>query len=162
MVMDIFIVLLLLAAGCILVLAELFLLPGVTFAGILGIGSLGFAVYEAYTLLGMLAGHITLFATLLVLVLGVYWFLKSRTLDKMALKTNINAKVDLLAKSDVKVGDVGMTVSRLAPMGKANINGRNMEAKSEAAFIDENREVVVTAIEGNRVIVRLSETTTTL
>jgi len=39
-------------------------------------------------------------------------------IGKMSLKTEIDGKNDPLKDVDVKIGDVGITSSRLAPMGK--------------------------------------------
>lgn len=146
--MDIAIILLLLIAGLGLIIVELFLIPGISIAGICGIISLGGSVYAAYTYLGALAGHITLFSALIIVTIGVYWFMKARTLDKMSLKTNINSKINLV-NDQVTIGTEGVTSSRLAPMGKVLINGVNYECKSMEGFIEEGSKVKVTNIDGN-------------
>ena len=48
-----------------------------------------------------------------------------------------------------------MTISRLAPSGKAIFNGETVEVASEHGLIDENREVVVVKVEGNKIFVKL-------
>ena len=48
--------------------------------------------------------------------------MRSKTLDKIALKKNITAKVDRSAEEKVKVGDIGVTTTRLALIGYAEIN----------------------------------------
>ncbi|MCC8142562.1 MAG: NfeD family protein [Tannerellaceae bacterium] len=50
-------------------------------------------------------------------------------------------------------GDEGITLSRLAPIGKATINGIVVEAKSEEGFIDEEVPLVVVHVDGYNVIV---------
>ncbi len=151
--MDILTVILLLAAGLGLILMELFLLPGLSFAGICGIAALVGADYLAYVNISSTAGHIVLFVSLGILALGVYLFIKARTLEKMALTTDIESKVDLISDK-IKLGDKGKTTSRLAPMGKVFINDITVEAKSTVGFIEENQEVEVIEINGNIVTVK--------
>ena len=45
--------------------------------------------------------------------------------------------------SSFKVGDRGVTRTRLALIGEALINGQIVEVKSEAGFINENEEIEV-------------------
>ena len=146
--MNIAIILLLLIAGLALIIVELFLIPGVSIAGICGLLSLGGAVYFAYSFLGIVAGHITLFSTLAIVAIGVYWFLRARTLDRMSLQTNVESKVNLI-NDQVSVGDEGVTVSRLPPMGKVLVNGVTYECKTLGGFMEEGIRVKVVSIEGN-------------
>ena len=85
------------------------------------------------------------------------YFLRGKTLEKMALKTDIAGKVDLLSGLDVKVGDVVKTCSRLAPMGKVRIGSTEVEAKSMGEFIDPEKPVSIEKIEGNIVLVKPAE-----
>lgn len=152
--MYLFLVILLLLFGISLIVAEIFLIPGVGFAGLFGLVSLAASVYLAYAYISPLAGHIALCASLLCFVVAIYAFLRGKTLDKMALKTDIDGKVDLASKVDAHVGDVVTTASRLAPMGKVQIGTAELEAKSEGGFVDPNTPVCIVKIEGNIVIVK--------
>jgi membrane-bound ClpP family serine protease len=69
------------------------------------------------------------------------------------LKTNIESTVDSPRDMDLKVGDEGVSLSRLAPIGKARFHHITIEAKSTNEFIDENTPVVIVHIEGYNVIV---------
>lgn len=151
--MELAIVAILLLVGVLLMLAELFLLPGISIAGIMGVLSLGGSVFYAYAKIGVVAGHITTLLVLVLLGVAVYLFLKFRALDKMALKTDIESKVDTLEGLNIHIGDKGITASRLAPMGKVTINGDVAEAKTYGEFIDEDTEVVVVEVQNNTVIV---------
>lgn len=151
--MDILTVVLLLVAGLGLILMELFLLPGISIAGVCGVAALVGADYLAYVSISSTAGHIVLFVSLGILALGVYLFIKARTLDKMALTTDIDSKVELITDK-IQIGDKGKTTSRLAPMGKIFINNITVEAKSIVGFIEENVEVEVIEINGNIVVVK--------
>lgn len=93
--MDIALVVLLALAGIVLLIVEMFLIPGVGIAGVVGTGSMIGAVVWAYYRISALAGHITLAATVVFAIIGIVVFLKSRALEKMSLDTKIDSNVTL-------------------------------------------------------------------
>lgn len=95
--MDILILVLLSLAGVLLLVLELFLIPGVGIAGIAGGGCLIGAVVYAYMAIGPMAGHITFFAVLATTAIAVYAFYKSKAIEKMGLDTKIDDTVELAA-----------------------------------------------------------------
>jgi membrane-bound ClpP family serine protease len=72
------------------------------------------------------------------------------------LETEINSKVNV-PDTNIAVGMEGKTVSRLAPAGKALIGNSTEEVFSQHDFIDENQEVIVTKMEGSKIIVKLKK-----
>ncbi len=156
--MNIFLIVVLTLVGVGLFLCELFLLPGFGIAGVSSMLCLAGSVFVAYFYLGALAGHITLAAIVLLCIVAVWVLLKRRTLEKMALKTDITSKVDLLQDADIKVGDRGICISRLAPMGKIRVGDIELEAKSQDVFLDESTPIEIIALDGNKAIVRLITT----
>ena len=93
--MNIFLVVLLVLAGVALLLAEMFLLPGFGIAGVSGFGCLVAAVIVAWVYLGHMAGLITLGACVLMTIVSVIVFMRSKALDKMALDAKIDSHVEL-------------------------------------------------------------------
>lgn len=90
----------LLVFGVLLLVAELFLLPGFGVAGVCGFLSLAGSVVVAYIKLAPIypwAGHATLAACIVLTAVAVYAFIKSHAIEKMALDTTINSKVGLAA-----------------------------------------------------------------
>jgi membrane-bound ClpP family serine protease len=151
--MDIAIIITLLIIGIFLLLAEIFLLPGMI-AGISGMLMAAGAIIFAYMRIGTMTGHLTL-AFSLLLFLGMFWyFVRSKSLDRIFLQTEIDGKIEPLKGLDIEVGAQGMSLSRLAPMGKVKINGAVVEAKSLEGFIDEGKEVEVLKVLSTNVIVR--------
>lgn len=143
----------LLITAVILILLEIFLFPGITVAGI---GGFIFAVgglYYAYKL-SWWTGNIALIATLITFGIAFIWMLRAKSLSRIALKTNVDSKLASSQDLGIKVGDEGVTVSRLAPIGKASINGTIVEAKSLDELIEEKSEVTVIRVEGYNVIVK--------
>ena len=102
MLTHIFMVALLVLVGVVLLVLEMFLIPGFGIAGISGFGCLLGAVLLAYLKISTLAGHLTLAASLVLSALAIYGFWRSRAIDKMALDTKIDGKVSL-AKPGKKI-----------------------------------------------------------
>jgi membrane-bound ClpP family serine protease len=155
--MEIGVVLLLLVIGVLLLLVEFFLIPGITIAGIAGLVFLIGGVVYAYVEIGADAGHLTILGAMFIIAFAVWLFIKTKTLEKLSLKTEIKSKNDPLAGMHVKEGDEGITISRLAPMGKIKVAGQVMEAKSPDEFIDEGTIVVVKKVLLTNVIVERKE-----
>jgi membrane-bound ClpP family serine protease len=81
--------------------------------------------------------------------------LRARTWDRLMLKTNVDGTVDSAPVEDqIKTGDQGTTITRLAPMGKVQVNNIVREAKSIEGFIDEHSDIEVVSVEGTRVSVK--------
>ena len=127
--MDILIIIGLILAGIILFLIEIFIIPGISFAGIGAFFCLIYANYFAFSNLGNTAGFITLAASAIACITSLIIFMKSKTLDKMALKKNITSTVDNKAEQSVKIGDEGISFTRLALIGMADINGHHVEVR---------------------------------
>lgn len=158
MLLDIAIIVFLMVAAILLILAEIFLLPGITLAGIGGaIFAIGGVVF-AYTV-GIWVGHLTLSLSIITFGIIFAWLLRSRSFNKIALKTDIDSKLTSSRDLGIEPGDEGITLSRLAPIGKARIKGINVEAKSQDELIDENTPIVVIRVDSYNVIVRPKEET---
>jgi len=145
----------LILVGLFLFVVEFLLIPGITIAGIGGVGFLIAGIILAYTGHGNTAGHITLISTIVATAFTVAMALRSKTWNRFMLNTNVESSVDNPTSNEsIKAGDVGTTISRLTPMGKARINDIVVEAKSTGAYIDQKTEVEVIRIEGSKVIVK--------
>ena len=82
------------------------------------------------------------------------YFIKSKSLRRIALTTNIDAKVDNSDLLKINKGDIGITQSRLNPIGKVFINDLTVEAKSiDGEMIDEDTEVEVIKVEWSNILV---------
>ncbi|MDL2255066.1 NfeD family protein [Parabacteroides sp. OttesenSCG-928-G06] len=150
--MDIVIIAFLMGLAITLILVEIFLLPGITLAGIGGgLFAIGGAIY-AYTINPM-TGHITLAASAVVFVVVFFWLLRSNSFRKVALRADVDSKMTSTRELGIEVGDEGVTLSRLAPIGKALVKEITVEAKSREEFIDEQTQVVVVRVDGYNVIV---------
>ena len=144
--MELFVIALLIVLGTVLLVAEIALIPGFGVSGIAGIGALiGSAVY-AFMQLGEIAGWVTIAIVIVVAIALILWAVYGKSLDNIALKENITSTVADAGVSGIKVGDKGVTVTRLALIGDAKFGGNIVEVTSADGFIDEKRDVVVTRI----------------
>jgi membrane-bound ClpP family serine protease len=152
MVTDILIIVFLMAAAVFLLLAEIFLLPGITVAGIGGVLFAVGGIIFAYSA-GAATGNITVAAAALVFGGLFFRLLRRDSFRRVSLNREIDSTVPSPKDENLHVGDRGISLSRLAPVGKARFNNITVEAKSVNEFIDENTPVVITGIEGFSVIV---------
>lgn len=154
MTFDLIIVSLVILLGIIFLLAEIFLLPGLTVSGIAGFIFLVGGIAYAYMYMGTRAGNFTLVISTFLLLGSFLYFIKSKSLRRIALTTNIDAKVDTSDLLKIKKGDIGITQSRLNPIGKVFINGLTVEAKSiDGEMIDEDTEVEVIKVDWSNILV---------
>ena len=161
MTFDLIIVALVILLGIIFLLAEIFLLPGMTVSGIAGFIFLVGGIAYAYMYMGPVAGNLTLAISGLLLAGSFIYFIKSKSLRRISLTTNIDSKVDTSDLLKINIGDVGVTQSRLNPIGKVLINNLIVEAKSiNGEMIDEDTEVVVNKVEWSNILVSSKESQT--
>lgn len=146
-------IILLIVIGVVLLLAELLLLPGITIAAIASFCCLVGASAWVFSEFGVGLGFLTLGIITLLVIIILAIFLRPKTWNKMALKTeikeSINAPIDKLVPSD----STGRALTRLAPMGKVLIEGQTYEAKTMGAYIDEGTQIKVIGYDNQNVIV---------
>ena len=158
MTFDIIIVSIVVLLGIVFLLAEIFLLPGFTVSGIAGFVFLVGGIYYAYIYMGLRAGNFTLVISAFILMGSFLYFIKSKSLRRIALTTNIDAKVDTSDLKKINKDDIGITQSRLNPIGKVFINDLTVEAKSiDGEMIDEDTEVVVIKVDWSNILVSVNK-----
>ena len=154
MTLDIIIIIALIIVALVLMVIEMLLIPGFGIAGLGAIGAFGYANYYSFTEIGNLAGFITLTSTLFLAIVIIVFVLRSRSMDKLALNKNIDSTVANEASKAVRVGDTGVTITRLALIGNALINDSIIEVKSCDGFLDENTPIIVERIVENVIMVK--------
>ena len=144
--MDIIIIVSLIVAGLLLFIIEVFLLPGVSIAGIASAACLLYANYYAFDTLGTLPGCITLAVSAIGVIGITIWFMRSKTVDKLSLKKSIDYRPEPLKGLDLKPGDEGIALTRLALIGNAEFKGHIIEVRSSGDFIDQKSRIRVERI----------------
>lgn len=144
--MELFVIVLLIALGTILLVAEIALIPGFGVSGIAGIAAMISSAVYAFMQMGEIAGWITIAIVILVSIALILWAIYGKSLDNVALKENISSTVADADASCINVGDKGVSVTRLALIGEAKFGDNIVEVTSADGFIDEKCEIVVTRI----------------
>ncbi len=158
MTFNLIIVTLVVLLGIIFLLAEIFLLPGITISGIAGFIFLVGGIAYAYMYIGTMAGNLTLIISALLIMGSFIYFIKSKSLRRISLNTKIDSKVDNSDLKKINIGDEGITQSRLNPIGKVFINDLTVEAKSiDGQMIDEDTVVVVNKVDWSNILVSKKE-----
>lgn len=154
MTLNIAIVTIIILLGIVFLLIEFFLLPGISIAGIAGALFVIGGVVFAYINLGATAGNIALVSSGVILGGAFVWLLKSKSLRKIALETEISESVDNSDLKKIQPGDIGVSVSRLNPIGKVLINDTMVEGKTlNGEMLDENTPVKVVRVDSYQIIV---------
>lgn len=135
--------------GVILLTLEIVALPGGV-AGVFGVLLLGFGAWQSFLLYGNGVGTTILLCSIGLCVLLLALFMKKKTWQRFSLNEESDSKVNQL-EPVVKAGTRGVTISRLAPTGKALINGEQMEVHAINKFIDPDRPIEVVGTEGYRI-----------
>ena len=145
--------LLLLIFGVLFLIAELVLLPGVSIGALLSMVCYGSAIYLGFQESTTMGVVMIVLAVVSALVASVF-SLRAKTWQRFALNKEIQSQSMPSPADEVKVGARGVTVSRLSPMGKVEIEGRMYEAKSKDAYIDPKCAIEVVGFENFSVIVK--------
>jgi membrane-bound serine protease (ClpP class) len=172
--------------GILLLVLEIFVLPGFGVAGVLGIiailaGMFGMLVRNppnrlpwpqsdldwrlfTYNVLGLSVGFVGFIV--LVWLLGRYLpkmqFLSGLILVPTAAKQGGGVEVSMTTLPDskakgVSVGDIGEAVSTLRPAGKARFGDAIVDVVAEGAFLEKDAKVRIIEIHGSRVVVKAED-----
>jgi membrane-bound serine protease (ClpP class) len=169
--------------GMLLLLIEIFVLPGFGIAGVTGIacilvGLFGMLIknppdkvpwpqtqfdWQLFTngVLGLSIGFVgfIILAWFLTKYLPKLQFLSGLILVPSAAKLGTEIEVSMTAPPEretagVKVGDIGEVLSTLRPTGKARFGDAIVDVVAEAEFLDKETKVEIIEIHGNRVVVK--------
>ena len=157
---------LLVFSGVFLLAAEIFVIPGFGIAGVLGIAALLSGLS-----LSLIGGGATwdfilkavgrVIFSLLLAILGSLVLL--RFLPRLPFGKRLILETGLAAgegyasppESDRNwLGKCGTTVSPLRPSGIADVEGERVDVVSDGEFIEAGAEIVVSRVDGNRIVVR--------
>ena len=167
--------LLLLLAGMAFILAEMYLFPGTFIAGGLGVILLIVALtlslqdytlpdpempWEAKDMVQNIALTVgTAGLAVLIPVFAARWLLPNLPAGMQVISGATLAEARAVAPEALAVaqGSKGTSRTALRPTGKAQFGDRTLEVSSRGEFIEAGRPLEVVRVEGNRVVVRESE-----
>ncbi len=153
---DLLVILLLLIGGIALVVLELVAIPGTAIVGLCGVGLIVYGIMEVFAEYGSVWGLVAIVVSLAICIGLLVYSLRSKTWKRFILNKEIDSKVNTV-KNPISVGDVGISITRLAPMGMAEINSQRVEVYTSTSYVEPQTPLVVEAIEGNRIRVRVAQ-----
>ena len=109
----------LILVGLLFIVLEILVIPGQGLFGVLGLIVMGIGIWQTYGAYGNVAGHIVLASSFVASVVSLVLSLRSKTWGRMMLNSKVDGKVNVIDEQKIKVGDIGKSVSRLVPAGKA-------------------------------------------
>lgn len=140
--------------GILFLIIEFLLTAGFGIAGILGLASLAGACVYAFMKVSTTAGILVTLFVIALVVATIILILRSKTWKKLELKTEIDSKANV-SNEKVAVGEKGIAMTRLAPMGTGRIGVEELEVKSfDGSMISAGTEIEVVEINDNKVIVK--------
>lgn len=167
--------LVLILAGILLLLAELFIIPGFGITGIAGIICLLLGTYLAfvdftipeyswdYERLGEVGYSLTLAIVLFIVLVSITWRLLPRTPLYKTLVLGTTQEVAAGYSSPVQdaiepqPGMRGVTVSMLRPVGRARFDDKTIQVVTRGAYMPKGTEVEIIQVDGVRVVVEQVE-----
>lgn len=144
----------LLIIGLILMLIEVFLIPGTTVVGIVGFLVSLAGVYYAFlsfdTGTALWVSGIAAIAN----IAAIWYAFTSDVWKHFSLKNTLKGGVFDGRTLGLAVGMIGRAISDIKPFGKVLFDGEIYEVKSEEGFIEVGREVNIVKIEKNKILVK--------
>lgn len=153
--MTLTLLMIILLIGLLLISVEVFLVPGTTFVGAIGLLVLGIGIYYSFQLYGASTGGAVLIGA--ALVIGALTAIGLKRIDKSPFNVlaKIDSKVNEFDYSNIAVGDEGITLTALRPEGRAMINDERVIVYSKGFYIDTNTEIKVVRIKDNKIFVEI-------
>lgn len=149
----------LLVLGVILIMVEVFVLPGTFIPAILGVAAIVTALIRVFQEQSIaVLGWSTLFGS--AMLIGLFWlFPRSRLVSGLRLETRLapggtSAYMQESVPAVELVGLQGVAHSDLRPAGVARIDGNRVDVVTQGDFIRAGTRIEVHSVEGNRVVVR--------
>lgn len=151
--LDYFLIGFLIFAGVSLIIVEIIFVPGTTVVGVLGFLIGLYGVYRSYELYGTDTGHIVLACSLTLGLAAIILSFKSGAWNKFSNKSVMKTPVNEGLTSTLEVGNEGVSISSLKPVGKAEFDNKEYEVTSHGNFVLENTAIRIIKLERNKIIV---------
>jgi len=158
-------------AGLVLLILEIFVIPGFGITGISGI-----ILILASIFLSLVGGDpffdtnavsmaivqlsIALLAAIVLIFVLARFLPKSNIFKKFILSEEEKAASGYTSRTNLSelLGAEGIALTTLRPAGTAEFNGKRIDVVTDSEYIEHGKPVIVTAVEGMRVVVREKKT----
>ena len=146
-------VILLILFGLGFIIAEIIFVPGTTLLGLFGLIFTIIGIIISYVSFGPGIGTLVLIISVVFGVGTLVYALKAGVWEKFALKGSIDSKVNEGEKEDLQVGEEGMTISSLRPMGKGEFKEKIYEVTTLGNYLTADTKIRIVSIKNNKIIV---------
>jgi membrane-bound ClpP family serine protease len=147
------IILALLGIGLTLIIAELVFIPGTTVVGLLGFIFSIAGIIISYKHFGDNIGFYVLLGMSITTLVALVYSFRAGSWTKFSLKTAIESKVNEGMLTALNIGDEGIAVSTLRPIGKAEFHNKQIEVKTSGDYVENGRRIRITQILSHQVTV---------
>lgn len=143
--------------GLLLIILEIFVIPGFGIAGIFGILAvvagliLAFDIGSLRTAFAVVCSSMV---TVTVLIIASFFLLPKTLLFSRVALAEDTANYHSSASYEHLLGKITKTVTPFSTSGIIEIEGKRYDAVSEGSFIDKDIEVEVVHVSGNKIVVR--------
>jgi membrane-bound ClpP family serine protease len=143
----------LIGIGLILIIVEVIFIPGTTFVGIAGFIFLVIGVAFSFSYFGREVGWMV-FGSSAVLSGGLFYLaFRTNAWSRFALKSTIDSKVNEGELDTFVLGQEGVAISTLRPVGKAEINNKIVEVTTLGDYAESGTKVRIIKVSTNQIIV---------
>ncbi|MGB1243721.1 MAG: hypothetical protein ACPG49_14445 [Chitinophagales bacterium] len=133
--------------GIFLLIVEVFLLPGISVAGIVGTITMIAGILLSYSNLGVEAGNLSLVISLIISVVLAIVGYKTLNTKGVALEDELTGKMNTLDDDfDLIVEDEGMAYGDIKPTGKAIFKHKIFNVRTNGEFIADNAAIKIIGI----------------
>lgn len=146
------------AIGLLLLLAEVFLIPGFGLAGIGGAAAILASIFLTFG--SMVQATYSILIALGVSIIGFFLLIKyipsTRTWRKFVLSTEQKKELGYtVGTKDLKrlTGKEGIAITPLRPSGIVEVNGKKLNALTLGEYVDSNTKIKIISVEGNKIVV---------
>ncbi len=159
--MDFALPLVLIVLGLVLIVVEVYVVPGFNVVGIFGMLSIIFGIGYTFTQHGLTGGIVATMGTMGVGAGLFYVLWRSGAWNRFVLSSGDMADRALLDTAEQQrrryLGQTGNAITPLRPTGIALIAGERLEVATEGEFIATGSRVRVVAMDRRRYFVRLDD-----
>ena len=143
----------LLLIGISLIIVEIVFIPGTTVVGLLGVVFTITGVVVSYSHFGNQIGFYILIGVGITTAVAVYFSFRSGAWSRFALHSKVEGKVNEGMLDFLKIGDEGVAVSALRPMGKGSFHEKVVEVKTSGSYLDQGNKIRIVSIQQTQITV---------
>ena len=152
----------LLILGFLLILLEIFVIPGMNIFGVLGFGTVCIGVLFAYRRLGPEAAVIIGTLGMAGTAAMVWMLVHNRAWRRMVNEGKTDRASGFTSAPDglaQRQGEIGTAMTDLRPSGRGRFGEEVLDIVTQGSFLDAGERVEIIEIHGNRVVVERSDDT---